>query len=163
MELLPSNKFDLIVTHSTSGEYTKHLRHEETAKAVLDLCDNKELLTSRLWAFAYEDNDRQYLPRAIEQADILVDLEEQIVSIDSEETLPVIFLNGITSQATPVPTLYAIRYFCRELESAIDLLLDSPELQNLLSLQEEEKNRIHEHLQKIMHRFQEFLMADVRR
>ena len=93
----------------------------------------------------------------------MVDLEEQVVSIDSDETLPVIFLNGITSQATPVPTLYAIRYFCRELESAIDVLVDNPELQNLLSLQEEEKNKIHEHLQRIMHRFQEFLMADARR
>jgi len=93
----------------------------------------------------------------------VVDLEDQIVSIDPEETLPVIFLNGITSQATPVPTLYAIRYFCRELESAIDVLLDNPELQTLLSLREDEKNKIHEHLQKIMHRFQEFLMTDVRR
>jgi len=94
---------------------------------------------------------------------LVVDLEEQIVSIDSEETLPVIFLNGINSQATPVPTLYAIRYFCRELESAIDVLVDNPELQNLLSLREEEKNKIHEHLQRIMHRFQEFLMVDARR
>jgi len=93
----------------------------------------------------------------------VVDLEEQMASIDSDETLPVIFLNGITSQATPVPTLYAIRYFCRELESAIDVLVDNPELQTLLSLREDEKNKIHEHLQRIMHRFQEFLMADARR
>ena len=90
-------------------------------------------------------------------------MEEQIVSIDSDETLPVIFLNGVTSQATPVPTLYAIRYFCRELESAIDVLVDNPELQSLLSLREDEKNKIHEHLQRIMHRFQEFLMANARR
>ena len=34
-ELLPSKRFDLIITHSTAGEYTRHLRHEETAKAVL--------------------------------------------------------------------------------------------------------------------------------
>lgn len=93
----------------------------------------------------------------------MVELEEQIVSIDSDETLPVIFLNGVTSQATPVPTLYAIRYFCRELESAIDVLVDNPELQSLLSLREDEKNKIHEHLQRIMHRFQEFLMANARR
>ena len=45
-------------------------------------------------------------------------LEEQLISLDPEETLPVIFLNGVTAQATPVPTLYAIRFFCRELESA---------------------------------------------
>jgi hypothetical protein len=93
----------------------------------------------------------------------VIDLEEQLASIDTEETLPVIFLDGITSQATPVPTLYAIRYFCRELESAIDVLLDNPELQTLLGMREDEKNEIHNHLQKIMHRFQEFLMVEARR
>ena len=90
-------------------------------------------------------------------------LEEQLVSIDSEETLPVIFLDGITSQATPVPTLYAIRFYCKELESAIDVLSQNVKLQELLSLREDEKNEIHEHLQRIMARFQEFLMVDNRR
>jgi hypothetical protein len=90
-------------------------------------------------------------------------LEEQLATIDTEETLPVIFLNGITSQATPVPTLYAIRYYCRELESAIEVLLGNQELQELLGLREDEKNEIHEHLKKIMHLFQEFIMADTRR
>ncbi len=78
MKLLPSDKFDLIITHSPSGEYTRHLRHEETAAAVLDLCKGRKLSTSRLWTFAYEDNNRQYLPRAIEQADILINLQEDI-------------------------------------------------------------------------------------
>ncbi|MGY5871948.1 MAG: hypothetical protein RTV72_06875 [Candidatus Thorarchaeota archaeon] len=90
-------------------------------------------------------------------------MEEQLVSIDSEETLPVIFLDGITSQATPVPTLYAIRFFCRELESAIDVLSQNTKLQELLSLREDEKNEIQEQLQRIMQRFQEFLMIHTRR
>ena len=90
-------------------------------------------------------------------------MEEQLVSMDPEETLPVIFLNGITSQATPVPTLYAIRFFCRELESAIDVLSENEKLQELLSLREDEKNEIQEQLQRIMQRFQEFLMIDARR
>jgi LmbE family N-acetylglucosaminyl deacetylase len=34
VELLPRNAFDLIITHSLWGEYTRHLRHEETAEAV---------------------------------------------------------------------------------------------------------------------------------
>ncbi|MGD2093488.1 MAG: PIG-L family deacetylase [Phycisphaerales bacterium] len=78
IELLPSEKFDLIVTHSTSGEYTRHLRHEETAKAVLALWNSDRLFADELWAFAYEDNNREYLPRAIEQADISVDLADDI-------------------------------------------------------------------------------------
>lgn len=90
-------------------------------------------------------------------------MEDQLVSMDSEETLPVIFLNGITSQATPVPTLYAIRFFCKELESAIDVLSQNMKLQELLSLRENEKNEIQEQLQRIMQRFQEFLMIDARR
>ena len=90
-------------------------------------------------------------------------LEEQLVSIDPEDTLPVIFLDGITSQATPVPTLYAIRFFCKELESAINVLSENTKLQELLGLREDEKNEIHEHLQRIMQRFQEFLMIDTRR
>lgn len=78
VKLLPSKKFDLIVTHSTSGEYTRHLRHEETAKAVLALWNNKRLFAEQLWAFAYEDGSREYLPRAIEQADISVNLPDDI-------------------------------------------------------------------------------------
>ena len=92
-----------------------------------------------------------------------MNLEEQLVSIDPEETLPVIFLDGITSQATPVPTLYAIRFFCKELESAINVLSENTKLQELLGLREYEKNDNHEHLQRIMQRFQEFLMIDTRR
>ncbi|MFW9844386.1 MAG: hypothetical protein ACFFEV_07410 [Candidatus Thorarchaeota archaeon] len=90
-------------------------------------------------------------------------MEERLISMDSEETLPVIFLDGITSQATPVPTLYAIRFYCKELESAINVLSENTKLQELLGLREDEKNEIHELLQRIMLRFQEFLMADTRR
>ncbi|MBE0526752.1 hypothetical protein E4H12_07625 [Candidatus Thorarchaeota archaeon] len=90
-------------------------------------------------------------------------MEEQLISMDSDDTLPVIFLNGITSKATPVPTLYAIRFFCRELESAINILSQNTQLQELLSLREDEKNEIQEQLQRIMQRFQEFLMIDARR
>ena len=94
---------------------------------------------------------------------MVLNLEEQLVSMDSEETLPVIFIDGVTSQATPVPTLYAIRYFCKELESAINVISENTTLQELLGLREEEKNEIHERLQRIMQRFQEFLMVDTRR
>ncbi|MDT8300503.1 MAG: PIG-L family deacetylase [Sedimentisphaerales bacterium] len=76
-ELLPSNRFDLIITHSPSGEYTRHLRHEETAKAVLALWKSDRLLSDELWTFAYEDSDRKYLPRAIKDADLLIGLNEE--------------------------------------------------------------------------------------
>jgi len=78
IELLPSKRFDLIITHSTSGEYTRHLRHEETAKAVLALWNSDRLYADELWTFAYEDGNREYLPRAIKQADLSVGLNNEI-------------------------------------------------------------------------------------
>ena len=77
-ELLPSNKFDLVITHNPCGEYTRHLRHEETAKAVLALWKTDRLFAKELWTFAYEDGNRKYLPRAIKDADFLVCLNEEI-------------------------------------------------------------------------------------
>ena len=77
-ELLPSKRFDLVITHSTSGEYTRHLRHEETAKAVLELWNSDRLFADELWTFAYEDGNRKYLPRAIKNADLLVGLNDEI-------------------------------------------------------------------------------------
>jgi LmbE family N-acetylglucosaminyl deacetylase len=78
IELLPSKRFDLIITHSTAGEYTRHLRHEETAKAVLELWNSDRLFADELWTFAYEDGNRKYLPRAIKNADLLVGLNDEI-------------------------------------------------------------------------------------
>ncbi|MFA5554990.1 MAG: PIG-L family deacetylase [Phycisphaerae bacterium] len=77
-ELLPSGNFDIIITHSKSGEYTRHLRHEETALAVLDLWNNGKIKAEQLWSFAYEDDNRRYLPRAIETSDLLIDLKKHI-------------------------------------------------------------------------------------
>lgn len=78
LELLPSERFDLIITHSTWGEYTRHLRHEETAKAVFNLWNSDRLHAKQVWSFAYEDGGKKYLPRAVRDADYLVELPEQI-------------------------------------------------------------------------------------
>jgi len=67
-ELLPLLHFDLIITHNPSGEYTKHLRHEEISKAVMTLWQNGKLAANELWTFAYEDGNKKYYPRAIETA-----------------------------------------------------------------------------------------------
>jgi LmbE family N-acetylglucosaminyl deacetylase len=78
MELLPFDKFELIITHSTAGEYTRHLRHEETARAVLELWKTKRLGAEQIWSFAYEDGNGKYLPKAIEQADLSINLADKI-------------------------------------------------------------------------------------
>jgi LmbE family N-acetylglucosaminyl deacetylase len=66
--LLPSTQFDIIITHSIYGEYTRHRRHEEIGRAVINLWHTGKLKTNELWAFAYEDNNKEYLPAAINDA-----------------------------------------------------------------------------------------------
>jgi len=64
LELLPPWNFDLIITHNPSGEYTRHIRHEETSKAVINLWHAEQISAHALWTFAYEDGNKEYLPRA---------------------------------------------------------------------------------------------------
>jgi LmbE family N-acetylglucosaminyl deacetylase len=78
IELLPSDRYDLVITHSKSGEYTRHLRHEETAEAVFELWHSGKLYAEQFWMFAYEDGGHLYLPRAIEHADLQIKLTDEI-------------------------------------------------------------------------------------
>lgn len=78
LELLPSDKFDLIMTHGIWGEYTRHLRHEETGKAVMTLWESGRLLTKQVLRFAYEDGNGKYLPRPVPDADLKVTLPNEI-------------------------------------------------------------------------------------
>jgi len=77
LDLLPATHFDLIITHSAKGEYTRHLRHEEVNRAVEILWNAGEISAKELWTFAYEDGNKAYFPRAIENADIYEKLPEQ--------------------------------------------------------------------------------------
>lgn len=78
IELLPSKSFDLIMTHSDKGEYTKHRRHEEVGKAVMTLWKNEKLFAKEVLRFAYEDGDGRYLPKAISDADLKTKLPNKI-------------------------------------------------------------------------------------
>jgi LmbE family N-acetylglucosaminyl deacetylase len=78
LSLLPRRSFDLVLTHSTRGEYTRHRRHEEIAEAVCALCGNGTLGTGRLWSFAYEDGGGAYLPRAQPDPWLRLDLPDPI-------------------------------------------------------------------------------------
>ena len=78
MSLLGKADFDLVITHSTKGEYTRHLRHEETAEVVIDLYKAGNLKAGSVWSFAYEDGGGAYLARAIEKTDIYLRLPDDI-------------------------------------------------------------------------------------
>lgn len=78
LSVLPDGSLDLLITHSPFGEYTRHLRHEETGRAALALWESRRVAAKQLWMFAYEDSEKRHLPRAIESAHEVVRLPERI-------------------------------------------------------------------------------------
>jgi len=78
LSLLPSRHFDCVLTHSPGGEYTRHRRHEQTARAVLALWTAGTLLADELLMFAYEDGCGTYLPRPVKNASVYTCLDENI-------------------------------------------------------------------------------------
>ena len=78
LDCLPDRHFDRILTHSPHGEYTRHVRHEEVARAVLRLWLRGVLSASELWLFAYDDQGGTRLPRASDDADIVRELSSEV-------------------------------------------------------------------------------------
>ncbi len=78
LDLLPDQKYDLVMTHHPSGEYTRHRRHEEIALAVLSLWTSGRLHAEELFLFAYHDGHSTYLPRAVAAADLHFELSHRI-------------------------------------------------------------------------------------
>ena len=74
------HSYDLIITHSPFGEYTRHRRHEETGRAVATMWRNGRLRAPQLWLFAYEDRRRAHAPFAIAAAHRRVVLSREIWS-----------------------------------------------------------------------------------
>lgn len=78
LELLPNKHFDLIISHSPSGEYTRHLRHEEVGEAVIKLWHSGRISATEHWAFAYHDGNKAFYPKAIVNANIYHTLSKRI-------------------------------------------------------------------------------------
>lgn len=78
LRLLPQRDFDLILTHSPAGEYTRHRRHEEIGRAVIRLWHAGQLSAEEVWIFAYEDGGKQYLPRPIKTGTLYQPLPDEI-------------------------------------------------------------------------------------
>lgn len=78
LSLLPTQHFDLVITHNPTGEYTKHLRHEEISRAVIILWESGQISANELWTFAYEDGDKKYFPQAMENATLYWPLKNRI-------------------------------------------------------------------------------------
>lgn len=78
LRLLPSKHFDIIITHSPLGEYTRHIRHQEAGEAVINLWNSDKILTREIRLFAYEDGHKTYYPKAMQNAAIYVQLTKRI-------------------------------------------------------------------------------------
>ena len=76
--LLPSHGYDLVLTHGLWGEYTRHRRHEEVAKAVMALRESGRFSAAEIWMFAYGDDGGKRLPRPLENSDIYTRLPPDI-------------------------------------------------------------------------------------
>ncbi len=78
LKLLPHRHFDLIISHNPGGEYTRHIRHEETGKAVIKLWLSGRIFTNELRIFAYEDGNKEYYPRPIKNSSFYHRLAKRI-------------------------------------------------------------------------------------
>ncbi|WP_321995585.1 hypothetical protein [Draconibacterium orientale] len=76
--LLPAKHYHLIISHNPSGEYTRHIRHEEVGKAVIKLWYTKKITTDELWTFAYEDGKKKYYSKPEKDAAIYHKLSKEI-------------------------------------------------------------------------------------
>lgn len=78
IELLPGDTFNLVITHSPGGEYTRHLRHEEIGAAVIALWRENKICCEKAWFFAYHDRQKTHYPVAISDAHVKVKLPGKI-------------------------------------------------------------------------------------
>ena len=78
LNLLPEKHYDLVFSHNPNGEYTRHIRHEEVSKAVINLWNIGKIKADELRTFAYEDGQKKYYPRPIENAAIYRKLTNRI-------------------------------------------------------------------------------------
>ncbi len=78
LDLLPLRDFDLVITHGPSGEYRRHLRHEETCRAVAGLWSARLIRTAALWTFAYIYDQERGISVPDLKADIVRRLPDNI-------------------------------------------------------------------------------------
>ena len=114
INLLPSNSFDIIITHGSRGEYTRHLRHKETSRAVMELWKDKKLSAKEIWRFAYEDGDGKYLPKAVPDADVKIKLPEKVWKKKYKIITEIYGFGPETFEAETTPRNEAFRRFRSE-------------------------------------------------
>ena len=103
LELLPDKHYDLVITHSIQGEYTRHLRHEEVGRAVIRLWSGGRITTNELWAFAYEDDHKAHypLPRHLAPVQMILSTEIWLRKYNIITAIYGFSKNSFEEQTTP--------------------------------------------------------------
>ena len=110
LAVTPPMEYDIIITHSPDGEYTRHRRHEEIGQAVMTLWKNNKLSARQLWLFAYEDGGGKYLPHPITSADRLTKLE-RIIWQKKYKIITEVYnfsVNSFEAETTPMSEAFGV-------------------------------------------------------
>lgn len=110
LQLLPEGHYDFILTHNPLGEYTRHLRHEETGCCVINLWDEGKISSEELLVFAYQDHNKQHYPKAMPMADIQLTLTAEIWQKKYDIITRIYGFDPDSWEAKTTPTTEA---FCR--------------------------------------------------
>lgn len=128
LELLPHKHFDLVITHAPSGEYTRHLRHEEVGKAVIKLWYSKKIQAQEFWAFAYEDGNRMYFPKAITEGTFCYELPPDTWQKKYSIITRIYGFNGDSWEALTTPRKEAFYRFTKPEDALKQLCLQRKEI-----------------------------------
>jgi hypothetical protein len=77
--LMFSERFDVIITHSLWGEHGHTKMAEITAKSVLGMTRTGRLVAKQILQFAYEKKGENSLITPVQEADILIELDDEIM------------------------------------------------------------------------------------
>lgn len=116
-DLLPGYYFDLIISHHPAGDYTSNIWQEETGKAVIRLWHSGKISAGEFWAFAYEDGDKSYLPKAIESAKIYHVLSKRIWSKKKNIITETYGFDQSSFEAKTTPLAEAFRPFTNSFQA----------------------------------------------
>ncbi|MEI8037074.1 MAG: PIG-L family deacetylase [Verrucomicrobiota bacterium] len=114
LELLPGRDYDLLLTHSPSGEYTSHRRHEEVSQAVLGLWRDGILRVKKLWQFAYEDGGGTHRPRPRMSASLRVPLSDALWMRKYDIITRVYGFSPVSWEAQVIPRTEAFHCFSHQ-------------------------------------------------
>ena len=118
LRLLAGSHFDRLLTHGPLGEYTWHRRHTEVCQAVVTLWRAGRISADALWLFAYEDGERQYLPRAVWNAHVQQLLPPEVWQAKLDLMTKVYGFNPESWEARTTPRSEA--FWCFESPSQLD-------------------------------------------